>query len=98
VSVPSARAAQALSSFARSAAVRRASPTTTLRKAGEVVNDPLYLQQWALPKISWDRAYAEQPIAGSARVAILDTGIDAGSPDLVGRIAASVSFTGGDPL
>src|SRR2546422_7926314 len=57
-------------------------------------NDPLYAQQWALPKISWDKAYGVVPILGSAKIAVLDTGIEATHPDLVGRVALGRSFVG----
>jgi hypothetical protein len=70
------------------------SPTAT---AAAAPNDPLLAQQWALTAINWPQARASHPISGSAIVAVLDTGIDAGHPDLAGRVAAGQSFTGGNP-
>ncbi|TMG48145.1 MAG: hypothetical protein E6H91_06955, partial [Chloroflexi bacterium] len=76
-------------------AVERASAAIQLRKAGDP-NDPSYAQQWSLPKIAWDRAYSSVPIAGSATIAVLDTGVDATHPDLAGRVLTGQSFTGRD--
>src|SRR5207249_9819024 len=39
--------------------------------------DPLYLYQWALPRIAWDQVFGNVTPSGTARVALLDTGIDA---------------------
>ena len=49
-------------------------------------NDAQYADQWSLPRISWDQVYGSVNPAGSATVAILDTGIDASHPDLSGVV------------
>ncbi|MER3406784.1 MAG: alkaline serine protease, partial [Chloroflexota bacterium] len=67
-----------------------------LARAG-APNDPGYPQQWALPKIGWDQAYGVVPVGGSAKIAVLDTGVDAIHPDLAGRMAAGQSFVGSNP-
>src|SRR5574341_1546879 len=54
-------------------------------------------QQLSLQKIAWDQAYEKIPINGSAKIAILDTGIDATHPHLAGRMIAGKSFVNGDP-
>ncbi len=54
-----------------------------------------YGDQWALPKIGWDQAYGVVDPAGSAVVAVLDTGVDASHPDLDGNIVAGTSFVAG---
>src|SRR2546428_4040844 len=85
IAVPaSERASTHAAKYAKHASVERAAPAVQLAAAG-APNDPGYAQQWALPKISWDTAYATVPIVGTAMIAVLDTGIDASHPDLAGR-------------
>src|SRR5438067_1100117 len=48
VMVAETRKAQALTSLRNNPAVRRANPTVSFTKAGDVVNDPHYGDQWAL--------------------------------------------------
>ena len=66
------------------------------RAAEAVATDPQYADQWSLRTIGWPSVSA--PASGSAVVAILDTGVDASHPDLVGRLVAGAAFVGGDPL
>jgi hypothetical protein len=75
----------------------REHPQLRLRVIKAPPNDSLYAHQWALPKISWDHAYGVVPIPGSAKIAILDTGIDATHPDLSDRTTPGQSFVGGSP-
>ncbi len=53
-------------------------------------NDALYPNQWALPKISWDKldasASAYNPVEPSVRIAVVDTGVDYTHPDLSGKV------------
>src|SRR5205809_7484961 len=55
------------------------------RKWQSTPSDPLYEQQWALPKVAWDQAYGTVPLQNGSliNVAILDTGVDATHPDLI---------------
>ena len=55
-------------------------------------DDVSYPDQWALPQIAWDQAYGVVDPAGSAVVAILDTGVDVGHPDLDDVIVAGSSW------
>ena len=97
IAVPaSERAATYAGKYAKHASVAEAAPAIGVKAAG-ATNDPLYAQQWALPKIAWDTAYANVPIVGTASIAVLDTGIDASHPDLAGRVILGTSFVGGDP-
>jgi hypothetical protein len=57
-------------------------------------SDPLYIDQWALPKIGWDAVFGAMVPTGSATVAILDSGVDASHPDL-GEIVVGTSILDG---
>ena len=46
------------------------------REVGATPNDSEYGDQWALPKIGWDNVYGTSSPGGSAKVAVLDTGVD----------------------
>ncbi|MDP9264709.1 MAG: Ig-like domain-containing protein [Chloroflexota bacterium] len=96
INVPAAARDQILATLAVHAGVERAAAAIKVAKSGDP-NDAGYSQQWALPKIAWDTAYSSVPIAGSAKIAVLDTGVDATHPDLVGRVVVGQSFTGGVP-
>lgn len=55
-----------------------------------VTNDPLYANQWALPKISWDKLDASSsafnPFTPVVEIAVVDTGTDYTHPDLAGKV------------
>ena len=54
------------------------------RAAESVPNDPGYSDQWALPLIGWEDVYGVVAPSGSSTIAVLDTGVDASTPDLAG--------------
>jgi subtilisin family serine protease len=58
-------------------------------------NDPLAIRQWYLNRIHAFDAWPQLPTLTPVRVAILDSGIDSGHPDLQNRIADGKSFVGG---
>ncbi len=63
----------------------------------EVVDDPLYPQQWALPVIGAPYAWAETPAdAPTVTVAVIDSGICLEHPDLAGRILPGFDFVEDD--
>ena len=66
------------------------------RQAAADPNDPAYAEQWALPKIGWT-AEAAASAAGSATVAVLDTGVDGSITDLSTRLVPGFSAFGTDP-
>ena len=65
------------------------------RKSEAVPSDPLYSQQWSLPKISWDLVFGNASPSASVIVAVLDTGIDATHPDLAGGVVPGTSVLDG---
>ena len=85
----SATAAAALRDDARVSSVE----LDRSRAAEADPNDSLYPDQWALPKIGWDQVFGTS-IAGSATVAILDTGVDGSQPELAGKLVAGTSLLG----
>jgi hypothetical protein len=54
--------------------------------------DPLALKQWYLSRIHAFDAWSQVPNLAGARVAVLDSGIDSGHPELQNRIADGKSF------
>lgn len=53
------------------------------RKISSAPNDTAYGFQWALPKIGWDQVFGVVNIAGSATIAVLDTGVQSSDATLV---------------
>src|SRR5438093_3182827 len=94
--VPAVAKEAILTGYKKHPAVEWAEAAHRVTEAGSP-NEPLYAQQWSRPKISWDKAYGGVPILGSAKIAVLDTGIDATHPDLLGRVSPGQSFVGGLP-
>ncbi|MFA4917317.1 MAG: S8 family serine peptidase, partial [Syntrophales bacterium] len=68
-----------------------------VRKVRGTPSDPIYPDQWALPKIGWDSVFGSATPTGTSVLAILDTGIDATHPDLSGLVLPGYSaFEGSD--
>src|SRR5436309_3208910 len=65
------------------------------RVSETVPGDPLYPNQWALPQIGWDQVFGTVAPAGTATVALLDTGVDAIHPDLTGTVVPGTSILDG---
>jgi len=61
-------------------------------------NDPLASRQWYLAANHAYDAWTERPPLAGTLVAVIDSGVDGGHPDLAPRIASSKSFVGGSPL
>jgi subtilisin family serine protease len=65
------------------------------RRLAFVPNDPLAVKQWYLDRVRAFDAWPRAPILRSVAVAIIDSGIDAGHPELEERILAGKSFVRG---
>jgi hypothetical protein len=91
VEVPGAAAEAFTKNLQGDAAIERVEANHT-RKLSATPSDSMYESQWALPKIAWDQVYGTAAPIGYADVAILDTGIDATHPDLVGAIGPGTSM------
>jgi len=74
--------------------VTRVEPDRT-REAGGTPNDSNYGDQWSLTKIGWENVFGTVSPSGSAKVAILDTGIDGSHPDLDGNVVPGTSILDG---
>ncbi len=58
-------------------------------------NDPLVPRQWYLARNGSYAAWPALPALAPVRVAVIDSGVDAGHPELAGRIVGAKSFVGG---
>jgi SpoIID/LytB domain protein len=68
---------------------------------GFFVDDPLAGRQWHLAYVRAFDFWAELPLLEPVIVAVIDTGIDLGHPDLSNNVLAAKSFVGGsadDPI
>ena len=64
-----------------------------------IPNDPDYTQQWALPAIGAPSAWSQMPAnAPKVTIAVIDSGICAGNPDLTGRILPGWDFVENDAV
>jgi len=91
IDVPAAELADTLARYQADPRVERAEQNK-VRVSESVPGDPLYAGQWALPRIAWDQVFGTMTPTGTAKVAILDTGVDALHPELAGVIVPGTSI------
>jgi len=94
VSVPQEEVAAALARYQADAQVQSIEENK-VRVSESIPSDALYANQWALPRIGWDQVFGVITPTGSAKVALLDTGVDASHPELAGKVAAGTSILDG---
>jgi subtilisin family serine protease len=87
------RSRSVLASFA-AAALAAAAAVAAPATAAET-GDPLASQQWGLDQVRAPAAWSASTGAGAV-IAIVDTGVDLGHPDLAGKLVAGATFTCGD--
>jgi subtilisin family serine protease len=59
------------------------------------VNDPLFARQWALDQLNAPEAWARGARGAGTTVAVVDTGVDLGHPDLSSKLVAGHDFVAG---
>jgi len=91
VRVPAAVLPAALAAYQTDPQVESAEEVHS-RRAEWLPNDPQIGTQWALERIGWPAVYSTQTPAGTATLALLDTGVDGTHPDLAGRLVPGTSF------
>ena len=95
VAVPQTDVATDLAAFRADVAVETAD-RDRVRGSESIPNDPDYPGQWALPQIGWDQAFGVVDPAGSATIAVLDTGVEDAVADI--PVSDGWSAFGTDPL
>ena len=58
--------------------------------------DPLLNRQWGLMRVEGQKTWRAQRKAKSVKVAVVDTGVDAGHPDLAGRVEEGFDYLARD--
>lgn len=67
----------------------------TAGSAGAVTNDPLRSDLWGLDQVNAEKAWSQSTGEGAV-VAVIDTGVDLGHPDLAGRLVPGADFVCGE--
>ena len=67
---------------------------TSVGVASALTNDPLRPQQWGLDQVHAEQAWRTTKGTGAV-VAVVDSGVDLGHPDLKGRLVRGATFTCG---
>ena len=97
VAVPIGREQEALAELAADPRVEQAELNGVTRSQF-VPDDTIYRDlQWSLRKIEMETAWDVTAGSSSVIVAVLDTGVDAGHPDLAGNVLAGYDFVNDDP-
>jgi hypothetical protein len=94
IEVATADLPRVLANYQADPQVVRAEENKT-RQSQAFPGDPLYQNQWLLPKIGWDLVFGSVTPTGSALVAVLDTGVDAQHPDLAANVMSGRSILDG---
>ena len=96
VAVPTVDLAVVLASYEADPQVQHVEENK-VRRSEYLSNDEHAISQWALPQIGWDLVFGSVLPTGTAKVAVLDSGINALHPDLAGRVVPGMSILdGGD--
>jgi serine protease len=64
--------------------------------ASAAPNDPLYAKQYGPQQVRAEQAWATSTGAGAV-IAVVDSGVDLGHPDLAGKLVAGATFVGCNP-
>ena len=94
VSVPETELAATLTRYQADPQVQNVEENK-IRVSEAIPSDALYGNQWALVQIGWDQVFGVVNPTGSAKVALLDTGVDASHPELAGKVVAGTSILDG---
>ena len=96
VEVPADLAAEAAADLGRDPSVLTVARDRPVRAVGLVPNDEWWASQWAPVRTSAPQAWALGTGSPSIVVAVIDTGVDFGHPDLSGKFVAGYDTVNGD--
>ncbi len=92
VRVPAGREKELVSRYLRNKNVLYAEPDF-IAQASVVPNDTYFSNQWGMSKVEAPLAWDVSKSSSNIRVAVLDTGIDAGHGDIKPKVVAAKNFT-----
>src|SRR5579884_4107774 len=92
--VPRGQERAEAAALSRDPDVLAAAPNFVRSAADVTPNDPLYPQQWWLPKVGAPTAWSTTTGSPSVNVAILDSGVELTHPDLAQNIADGTNTLG----
>lgn len=92
VSVPPARRAQVLAALDRSRLVAHATRDELVHVLGGFPNDPYFSYQWGFRLAGFSTLWQSTQGPRSVLVAVVDTGVDFGQPDLAGAVRPGVDL------
>jgi subtilisin family serine protease len=96
--VPAGAVAQSIASLAACPEVRLVEPNYISQAADTIPSDPGWGLQYGLVNIRAPQGWDISTGSSAVTIAIVDTGVDLGHPDLAAKIVPGFDFVNGDPV
>ena len=98
IKIPKDSVGMSLAGLSRCPEVRRAEPNYLAQAADIIPSDPGWGQQYGLANIRAPEGWDLSTGSAAVTIAIIDTGVDLGHPDLSAKIVGGYDFVNGDAV
>jgi subtilisin family serine protease len=96
IEVPAERLEERIQELQLQTGVAFVEPNYSVQAADVIPNDPGWSSQYGLVAIRAPQGWALSTGSSSVTIAVLDSGVDLGHPDLAGKVAAGYDFVNND--
>ncbi len=98
VSVLPGREAEAIASLSGCPGVSYAQPDYIVQMSDTIPDDPLFINQYGLLAIHAPQGWDLNTGSSTVTIAIVDSGVDLGHPDLAGKLVSGIDIVNGDTI